>query len=98
MLTHHRLEKCVGLQGARSQEGEGRGSGAESARGRDSGITAALLGPDKVHEEPAGQLAAMRTWTGPRGPLRPPWWGKAGNGGKGGHADGQRGLWPRRGQ
>lgn len=62
VLTHHRLEKCVGPQGARSQEeGEGRGSGAESARGRDSGITAALLGPDEVHEEPGGQPAAMRT-------------------------------------
>ena len=84
MLTHHRLEKCVGLQGARSQEeGEGRGSGAESALGRDSGITAALLlGPDEAHEEPGGQPAAMRTGTGPRRATETPWWGKAGSGGK----------------
>lgn len=67
MLTHHRLEKCVGLEGARSQEeGKGRGSGAESAQGRDSGITAVLLGPDEVHEEPGGQPPTMRTWTEPR--------------------------------
>ena len=46
--------------GTRSwEEGEGRESGAESARGRDSSITAALLGPDEFHEEPGGQPAAI---------------------------------------
>lgn len=83
VLTHHRCEKRVGLEGTRSwKEGEGRGSGAESAGGRDSGITEALVRPDEFHEESEGQLAAMGTWTGPGRATETPVVGTAGSGGK----------------
>ena len=73
----------MGLEGTRSwKEGEGRGSGAESAGGRDSGIIAALVGPDEFHEESGGQPAAMGTWTGPGRATETPVVGRAGSGGK----------------